>query len=296
MLVFQPLQIEDIPKLRNYFQYNSSRICDTTLGTTFMWRDFYKTEYSLYHGSLYFKVMYGDAGETFSLPLGGGRLEHYQEIANYCINSNIPIQFFPVPKDELVRLQTFFPNCTVSAIRDSFDYLYRAEDLMYFRGKKYSGQRNHINKFLKTCSNWIFVPMQASDAPIIKDFLTQYAAHTEKTADSYFEELTKTIEVIDHFTAYDMCGGLLFVNHTLVGFSLGEIVGDTLFIHIEKANRHVNGCYQMLVSQFAQHYAGGRIAFINREDDTGDTGLRTSKLSYHPVSFIEKHLVKAVLP
>ena len=69
-----------------------------------------------------------------------------------------------------------------------------------------------------------------------------------------------------------------------------------LFVHIEKANREVQGAYQMLVAQFAQKYAGGEVAFLNREDDTGDLGLRTSKLSYHPVALLEKYLVTIESP
>ena len=78
--------------------------------------------------------------------------------------------------------------------------------------------------------------------------------------------------------------------------ALGEIIGDTLFIHIEKADRDYEGCYQMLVAQFAQQFAGEGVAFINREDDTGDPGLRTSKLSYHPVALLEKYTVTVDKP
>mgnify|MGYP002342265594 FL=1 len=58
----------------------------------------------------------------------------------------------------------------------------------------------------------------------------------------------------------------------------------------------MQGAYQMLVAQFAQKYAGGEVAFLNREDDTGDLGLRTSKLSYHPVALLEKYLVTIESP
>ena len=159
MLDFHPLQLEDLPRLRQFFGYSRSRICDTTPGTVFIWRDIYKTEWAIYGGSLYFKVEYPGLGPTFTLPLGGGRPEHYRQIADFCCRRDMPIAFYPVPKDELDQLQEFFPASTAVGERNNFDYLYRAEDLKYFRGKKLSGQRNHVNKFLKTYGNWTFRPI-----------------------------------------------------------------------------------------------------------------------------------------
>lgn len=43
MLDFRPLQLEDLPRLRPYFAYSGSRLCDTTPGTVFIWRDMYRT-------------------------------------------------------------------------------------------------------------------------------------------------------------------------------------------------------------------------------------------------------------
>ena len=291
MLDFHPLQLDDLPKLRPFFGYSGSRICDTIPGTVFIWRDMYQTEWAIYDGSLYFKVLYPDLGETFTLPLGGGRPEHYRQIAAYCCRRNMPISFYPVPKDELDRIQQFFPNSAAIAARDSFDYLYRAEDLKYFRGKKLSGQRNHVNKFLKTYGNWTFRPIGAEDIPAVKAFLDRYASRWDKSAASFHEDIAKTHEVLDNFSLYDLLGGMLLVEGEIAGFSLGEVLGDTLFTHIEKADRDYEGCYQMLVAQFAQQFAHEGVHFINREDDAGDPGLRTSKLSYHPVTLLEKYTV-----
>ena len=256
----------------------------------------YKTEWAIYDGSLYFKVLYPDLGETFTLPLGGGRPEHYRQIAGYCCRRSVPISFYPVPKDELERLQQFFPNSADIAARDSFDYLYRAEDLKYFRGKKLSGQRNHVNKFLKTYGSWTFHPITSEDIPAVKGFLDRYASRWDKSAASFHEDIAKTHEVLDNFHTYDLLGGMLLVEGEIAGFSLGEIVGDTLFTHIEKADRDYEGCYQMLVAQFAQQFAHEGVHFINREDDAGDPGLRTSKLSYHPVALLEKYTVTVEEP
>jgi len=291
MLDFHPLTLGDLPRLRSFFQYSSGRICDTTPGTAFMWRDMYRTEYAVYDGSLYFKVDYPGLGPTFPLPLGGGRLEHYRQIAAYCCRRQMPVSFCPIPREELERLQEFFPNSAAVASRDSFDYLYRAEDLQFFRGKKLSGQRNHVNKFLKTYGNWTFEDLTQEQVPEVLEFLDRYAAGWDKAAPSFHEEVAKNREVLEHLAVYDMKGGVLRVEGRVVGFSLGEVVGDTLFTHIEKADRDYQGCYQMLVAQFAQRFAGGGVAFINREDDAGDLGLRASKLSYHPVALLEKFVV-----
>ena len=296
MLDFHPLTLEDLPRLRQFFGYNSGRICDTTPGAVFIWRDMYKTEWAVYDGSLYFKVNYPGLGETFPLPLGGGRTEHFTQIAEYCCAHRMPISFVPVPKDELDRLQDFFPNSAAVAVRDSFDYLYRAEDLKFFKGKKLSGQRNHVNKFLKTYGNWLFRPIEQEDVPQVKDFLDRYARQWDKAAPSFHEDIAKTHEVLDHYATYDFLGGMLLVDGQVVGFSLGEIVGDTLFNHIEKADRDYEGCYQMLVSQYAQHFAHEGVHFINREDDAGDPGLRTSKLRYQPVALLEKYTVTVEEP
>ena len=283
MLEFNPLQLEDLPKLRDYFGYSGSRICDTTPGTVMMWRDMYKTEWAIYDGSLYFKVEYPGLGSTFTLPLGGGRREHYRQIADYCCRRGMPIAFYPVPKDELERLQEFFPNSAAVANRDAFDYLYRAEDLKYFRGKKLSGQRNHVNKFLKTYGNWSFRVITEEDIPAVKAFLDRYAAGRDKAAASFHEDLRKTHEVLDNYQLYDMVGGMLLVDGNIVGFSLGEIVGDTLFTHIEKAGPGLPG----LLSD-----GGGPVcpAVRPRGGSTSSTGrttpetrgLRTSKLSLPP--------------
>ena len=89
MLDFRPLQLEDLPRLRPYFAYSGSRLCDTTPGTVFIWRDMYRTEYALWDNSLYFKVDYPGVGPTFTLPLGGGRLEQFRQIAEYCLQNKL---------------------------------------------------------------------------------------------------------------------------------------------------------------------------------------------------------------
>jgi len=292
MLEFHPLRLEDFPRLRKYFTINPGRLCDSTPGSTFIWRDLYRVEYAEHGDSLYFKVTTPDAEVTFPLPLGQDRQEHYRTLSAHCCEAGVPVSFYPVPREELEQLQAFFPNTAAISNRDSADYLYRAEDLKYFKGKKLSGQRNHVNKFHKSYDGvWQFKAITPDDIPAVSAFLDGYAQRWSKPSPSFWEDIQKTHEILDNFQTYGLVGGMLLVDGQIAGFSLGEVVGDTLFTHIEKADRNYDGCYQMLVAQFAQMYAVNGVDFINREDDTGDPGLRTSKLSYHPVALLEKFSV-----
>ena len=67
-----------------------------------------------------------------------------------------------------------------------------------------------------------------------------------------------------------------------------EVVGEVLFLHVEKALRDVRGAYPMLVRETAKRYLG-RARYENREEDDGDAGLRRSKRSYAPCVILEKN-------
>ena len=68
-------------------------------------------------------------------------------------------------------------------------------------------------------------------------------------------------------------------------------LSQLLYIHIEKADRDYPGAYQMLCRQFCTAYADG-LAYVNREEDMGDLGLRKAKRDLHPVTQLKKYTVE----
>jgi RimJ/RimL family protein N-acetyltransferase len=96
---------------------------------------------------------------------------------------------------------------------------------------------------------------------------------------------------IDNMLSLGQVGGFLSVDGKIVGASIGEVSGDTLVVHIEKADTAYNGAYPTLASEFAKAFASDGVTFINREEDCGDEGLRISKMQYHPVEIREKIVV-----
>ena len=73
--------------------------------------------------------------------------------------------------------------------------------------------------------------------------------------------------------------------------ALGEKYGDTAIIHIERCDISFKGIYSFLNRTFLEMYFSDTL-YVNRQEDCGNLGLRKSKESYHPISYIKKCFIK----
>ena len=100
-----------------------------------------------------------------------------------------------------------------------------------------------------------------------------------------------TLNSLRLFKELELTGGILRVDGQIVAFTIGEpICSDTFVVHIEKAFPDVQGAYTMINQQFVEHECMD-YKYVNREEDTGDEGLRKAKRSYRPVFMVEKGVV-----
>ena len=95
-------------------------------------------------------------------------------------------------------------------------------------------------------------------------------------------------EAFENFEALKLSGGLIRAKGEVVAFSMGDRLNDeTFLVHIEKAFANIQGAYPIINREFVIHNCEG-YKFVNREDDTGDEGLRKAKLSYRPYEILKK--------
>ncbi len=270
LMTILPITIEDLPILREAFSHYRGRLCDISAGNALFWRDYYHISYVKIGESV--ALSYGD--NRFSLPYGAD--------AEQAMAAFSDAVFVNLTAEEADRLG----GKTESAGRDFCDYLYEAQDLITLRGKRFAGQRNHINKF-KSLYDAYFAEISEDTLPLARAFCRDYfEGFGKKTEVSDYEYAALSYQ-LDHWSAYGQCGGLLVCEGRAIALSIGEVVGDTLIVHTEKADIRFEGAYPMMVQSFARAFAGN-VRYINREEDLGLEGLRTSKLSYHPVALLEK--------
>lgn len=288
MLEFKRLELKDMDVIHPYFE-QGAKICDNTPATQMMWREIFKTEYAVKDSTLILKQIYFDGSVAFLMPLGENIKETLFVIKAWCDREKIPFKICFATKEQAELLKETF-DVSVKEEVGWADYIYKLSDLSDMVGKKFNGQRNHINAFKRMNSDYCFKPLTHENSQETKAFFAEYNQNSEKSSTLFQAEQKMVYEALENFDAYKMTGLCLYTSDRMVGFTAGEILHNTLYVHIEKADASVRGAYQMLVKGFAELHKG-RAEFINREEDMGDEGLRKSKLSYQPTELISKYTI-----
>lgn len=200
-----------------------------------------------------------------------------------------PFRLHGVTKANQAALEEIMPGAfTYQPYRDGFDYIYNTQDLIALSGRKYHGKRNHIASFQKTY-HWHYEPITTAN---IEDCMRMNAEwereNLSRNPEGISEELAAVDRAFDHYFELGFTGGLIRVDGRVVAYTLGEqLTENTFCTHIEKAFADVRGAYPIINREFASHALSG-YAFVNREEDMGEEGLRKAKLSYYPAILLEK--------
>ncbi len=290
MLEFKRLK-EDFSEIKEYLIKYGGGFCDLSLGVRYMWRDDFVVDYAIFNHTLIMKETSPDYENAFYYPLGRDVLGALEKIEEYSLSNFLPLKFCCIDNATAVLLTERYHRVSISNDRDWSDYIYDAEKFKTYSGKKFGGQRNHVNKFKKLYPNYQFKQIEREDFPRIKEFLNEFNSKTEFLRWSEAIEQKKVFSLVEKMFELNQVGGLIEVDGKVVAFSVGERIGDTLIVHIEKALVKYDGVYPLMAQEFAKAFGEG-IKFINREEDCGDDGLRISKLQYRPIDVKEKNFVK----
>lgn len=297
MLKFLPLDDKSIKKIQKYTKNSSYRVCDISAGVLYMWNDIFNVSYSVYNKTLILKSNFKNSFSAFFMPVGVDVDGALKQIEVYAQKTHTPLKFMCVEERWLEFLKSRYnDNIKSEYNRDFSDYLYDYQSLKTLVGKKFSGQRNHINGFKKLYPNYKFKKLTAKHKDKIMAFLKEYKK--EHVGGNRIEkaEFKNTLKLVNNLNLLNFVGGYMEINKKMCSFTIGEYVGETLIIHIEKALKNYKGIYPATFNEFLKASEKEGVTLINREDDSGDLGLRTSKTQYQPIELLHKHFVSVNPP
>lgn len=292
-LDFKPLTLSVADRIGRLLSMSPSRTNDYTLGGLYLWSDYFGYEYAIVDNTLFIKGVAEDdvTRPAFMLPVGEMPLQMSAELLRrYCTREGLgnPV-LSAVPEDRLGELSAVGVD-DVEELVDWADYLYEAEALVTLSGKKLSKKRNHVNRFMADNPDSRLVALDESNIADVAAFFDRMTLDPDKPVTAEFER-EQVAKLLREFDRYPFEGGVLTVGDgEIVAFAIGEVVGDTLYVHIEKMNHRVSGAGEAINNLFARMMTRRhpRVRLINREEDAGDPGLRRAKESYHPVAMLRK--------
>ena len=220
-------------------------------------------------------------------------------LINYFEKLQLPLKIIYASEQYARFIETHFPDqFTIESVRKFHDYIYSSEDLINLKGRKYEKKRNHINKFNKTYGDrFCFKPLKKSEFKNCQKMIGLWhldKSTTEAGEDSYFKQHSLEDGIDNLLNNYDKLSykiGGIYIDNILEAFSIGSyLLPDMAQIHVEIANPHIRGLYQILNKLFLEHNFSNTV-YVNREDDVGVEGIRKAKLSYHPAHLIPKYLI-----
>ena len=283
MLTFRPITAKDFLILRPYYEHCTYRLCEYSVGVKYMWQHSLHSEYTIVEDCLIIRnTIHGNVMYDFPIPGPNGSVEKgLLAVEDHCREIGQRPVFSIVPESQGCRMAMRYAKVSITNEWSWRDYIYLSQDLAKFEGRRYSGQRNHINKFRKNHEGAEFLPLTAEHKDLIEQFWVDYEAEFAKDSDGAKKELEVAKDLFTYLdTGIFRAGGILYEGK-LIAIALAEKCGDTLVCHIEKALYSHAGVYPTMVQAFAGYYADDCL-WINREDDGQDKGLRTSKMQYLP--------------
>lgn len=300
MMEFQPLRLQDIPKIRPYLQEKKSLLSNYSIGAMLMWRETTRTCMAIQEDILFLRSTF-DGEHCYWMPLGGDLQRGFDLLEEHVRAEGDSFAMTCIDREDREKILARWPQAKTLDVDPTKwgDYVYDAALMGSFAGKKYEKKRNHANRFKKTYPDWHAEPISPENLADVRSFYRRLCLQKGEQdmleSRMYFEEMTRTIEVLDNYDLYGMTGCVLYAGDTVVGFGMGEVIGETMFEHIEKADADYHGAHQVMVNAFVQTCVPEGVRYLNREDDAQDPGLRKSKQSYHPLFLTEKFEMEITL-
>jgi len=297
---FKTVTISSKEELNKFLNDYKSISCEMCFGNLFSWGGTERTEYYIdsidnLEEVLYIRsVLCGKPKYYFPVSKNPQNSKLKSKSIENLINFDKNIKFINLVKEQAEFLTQYF-NFEITERRDRSEYIYEAEKLRTFYGKKLHGKKNHLNKFYSLYNDrYTFEKINKNNLCECLELSWKWRnininGHGSD-ADSMLEEFYIVRNFVDYYDKLDLLGGCIKIDGKIKAFTIGEPAfkgSDCIIIHVEKAEYdEIDGIYPAICSMFLNAYP--EFDFVNREDDLGDDGLRQSKLSYRPLYLIDR--------
>ena len=288
-LTFHPLTPDDRKRVQAVTLGSGRRNCNFNFANLIGWQFWYNTEVCICHEVVVFRFNLEGRRAYMLCSASAPSAGLLELLCHDAATAGAPLLILNMEDEPAAAVKALMPErVTVEPRRNQYDYIYRREDLAKLKGGSLKAKRNHVNKFLSIYPDFEYSPLEPSLFDECRRLARTWRTEVEESQHDSDYELTADAEaramenVFTHWQQLDAIGGSIFVDGRMVAFTYGApVTHDTFDVCVEKANRRIDGAFNIINQQFADHLPE-QYVYLNREEDMGLEGLRKSKLSYHP--------------
>lgn len=297
---FKHVTLDDKELINSFVNKNAVESYEYLFSSLYMWRKLNNVKYNILDDVLIIEKSEENKGTFYAQPIGYKK-KNLVKIVESLIerNQNYTDRYYLFGDVEQGFINDLRENTNykieIKDDVDDFEYVYKIEDLIQLKGKKYHGKKNHFNSFEKSYNYEI---KTINNEKVVNDCLNLLHIWHEEIAVTTDKEMCMEIEAIEdiflELQYLDLKSIAIYVHDKLVGFAVGEKVNNNMaVIHVERGEISYKGVYSFLNRKFLMEYFSDT-GFVNRQEDTGNEGLRRAKQSYYPSKMIKKYLVKII--
>lgn len=294
---FETFTENDYETVLPYFSLRPTYTCESHFLYHIIWKDFYNSKYYKTDEAIFW--LQTIAGKTSALPPTSNK-EHFKD-AFYILQDyftkeiKVKLKLYLLDEEALELLELDDSKYEIIEDRNSFDYIYDANNLRDLIGRKYSKKRNHLNAFLRDYKGkFEYRSLTNSDSDEILEFTHKWAV--KKDSDDPYNRIESEEDgirnVLNSYTISNPKMAGVYIDGKLEAFTIASYdpLLELVAIHTEKANPEIRGLYPYINQQFLVNEFPDAI-YINREDDMGIPSLRKAKESYYPISLAKKYTI-----
>lgn len=282
---FKPLDLEDKLTISRHLKLIPKNICELSLGNIFIWKALDNTQLTCINHNVCMLLSQANEPPYFLEPLGHHRLEETVEVMLRHIG-----KISRVSESFASRLPE--GKYKLTPLRNQFDYIYLTKELAELKGRKFDGKRNHIKRFKAKHPDYEFVPLTPDHRKEALELFERWFKIREESR--YFPRLAYNAQkaavtaAFSKFEQLELLGGALLIDRSLKGFTLGsQLNSEMVSVHFLYSDPELPGIFQTILWE-ACNKTFSAFKYIDLEQDLGIPGLRTAKLSYHPLRLEEK--------
>lgn len=265
---------------------------DAAFASIYLLRHKYRTQIAKVGEQLLRFYGAGIRENCYGFPLGCGDIGEAVALMHEDANTRgIPFRMGLLTHEMCEALEAAFPHqFSFLPVEGYTEYLYLQENLANLSGSKYHKKRNHIAQFRRAYPEAEIHPLTIENANFAVNIAKAWLMSRENPQDTSLQgEFACIQEATAHFDTLGLSGLLLYAEGKPIGMTIvSEISLGIADVHYEKVLPEFPHAWPVVANEMARCLPNA--LYLNREEDLGTDGMRSSKTSYRPDLLQEKYI------